>query len=280
MKPHRLYLCAEGCELLGGVVAAHRMMVAGRSEVLAEGNDVDAGIAEVASDGEHFILRLAEAEHEGGLGQHVAGALFGRPAQHVERAFVFGDGTHGRIEARDGLDVVCEHLGAGFDDHAKGVAIALEIGDQHLHRGAGFLANGANGLGEMFSAAVGHVVAIHHRDHRVLHAHLRHRLGHAARLAGVGDERFPFADRAEGAAARADLAEDHERGRAGAPALEDIRTARFLAHRVERQIVHQLRDRKLRQIAGHADLQPCRAMAGAAVFWRGCRLSAVGCREC
>ena len=219
-------------------------------------------------DGEHFLFRFAEAEHERRFGQHVVVPLVGGPAQDVERAFVLRDGTHGRIEPRHGLDVVREDFGRRGDDGAEGVAIAFEIGDQHLDRGAGLFANGADRLREMFGAAVGHVVAIDHRDDRVLHAHLRHGLGHAPRLVGIGGERLPFADRAEGAAARADLAEDHEGGGAGAPAFENVRAARFLADGVERQIVHQLRDGKLREIARHADLQPRGTMAGAAVDGR------------
>ena len=113
-----------------------------------------------------------------------------------------------------------------------------------------------HGLRDMLRAAVGHVVAIDHGDDGVLHAHLLHRLGHASRLVGVGEQRLAFADRAERAAARADLAEDHERGGAGAPALEDVRAARFLADGVQRQIVHQRETGSCAEVARDADLEP------------------------
>src|SRR5438552_3035654 len=44
-EAERARLFAQLGELLGGVVATHRMMVAGRREVLAEGEDRDAGSA-------------------------------------------------------------------------------------------------------------------------------------------------------------------------------------------------------------------------------------------
>src|SRR5207237_3192687 len=71
--------------------------------------------------------------------------------------------------------------------------------------------------------------------------------------------------RAERAASRADVDEDHEGGRSGDPAFENVRASRFLTHRVEREVVHQLRDRKAIEIAGHADLQPCGTDSGALI---------------
>src|SRR5207253_25502 len=59
--------------------------------------------------------------------------------------------------------------------------------------------------------------------------------------------------------------QDHERRRPRAPALENIRAARFLADRVQGQVVHQARHRKLIEIARDADLEPGGAVAGAAV---------------
>src|SRR2546423_362550 len=46
-EAERARLPAQLRELLGGVVAAHRMMVSGRREVLAEGEDLHAGFAQV-----------------------------------------------------------------------------------------------------------------------------------------------------------------------------------------------------------------------------------------
>src|SRR3954462_5988109 len=54
-----------------------------------------------------------------------------------------------------------------------------------------------------------------------------------ARLLGVRRKRPSVGDVAEGAAPRADVAEDHERRRAFSEALGNIRAGRFLANRVE-----------------------------------------------
>ena len=77
--------------------------------------------------------------------------------------------------------------------------------------------------------------------------------------------RHPARHRAERAAARADLAEDHECRGAGGPAFENVRATRFLTDRVQRQVVHQLRDRKAIEIPGDADLQPRGTHAGALI---------------
>ena len=53
------------------------------------------------------------------------------------------------------------------------------------------------------------------------------------RFLRVGRQRLAVADVAEGAAPRAQVAEDHEGGRALAEALADVGAGGFLAHRVQ-----------------------------------------------
>ena len=101
-------------------------------------------------------------------------------------------------------DTENKHLWLDYD--AQRVAISFEIRDQHFDVGAGSIANGAHRLRDLRRAAVRHVVAIDHRDHRVSHSHPRNRLGHAARLVGISGQRFSFCHRAKGAAPRADFA--------------------------------------------------------------------------
>jgi len=100
------------------------------------------------------------------------------------------------------------------------------------------------------------------------------RFGDETRLIGVGDEGLSFRHRAKRASARADFAEDHERGGAGAPAFEDVRAARFLANCVEREVIDQLRDGELVEISRNANLEPRRSNAGALVHHsRSCKRS-------
>ena len=74
-------------------------------------------------------------------------------------------------------------------------------------------------------------------------------------LVGVERQRAAMADVAERAAARADVAHDHERRRALAEALADVRARRFLAHRVQVVLAQDLLDLEeaRRRRRAHAD---------------------------
>ncbi len=83
-------------------------------------------------------------------------------------------------------------------------------------------------------AAVEQIVAIDHREDDVLQLEPRDGPGHVLRLAAVdGAARVAGGDGAEAAAARADVAEEHDGRRPLGPALADVRAARLLAHGVE-----------------------------------------------
>ena len=66
--------------------------------------------------------------------------------------------------------------------------------------------------------------------------------GELVRLVRVGRQRLAVADVAEGAAARAQVAEDHEGGRALAEAFADVRAGGFLADRVQVVFAQDLLD--------------------------------------
>src|SRR4030095_4552869 len=61
---------------------------------------------------------------------------------------------------------------------------------------------------------------------------------------------------AEAARTGADVAKDHERGRAVVPALADVRAAGLLADRVQVQPAHRLLDVPVNLAVGNARLQP------------------------
>src|ERR1700694_4983155 len=75
-EPESERCAAEVGELFRSVVAADRMMVAGRGEILPHREDPPAGFAEIARDGEALLLALAEPQHDARLRHH---ALLGRP---------------------------------------------------------------------------------------------------------------------------------------------------------------------------------------------------------
>src|SRR3954465_1051611 len=82
-------------------------------------------------------------------------------------------------------------------------------------------------------AAVAKVVAIDARDHDVRELHRGDGLGEMAGLVRVERLRPPVRHVAERAAARAEVAHDHEGRRAAAEALADVRARGLLAHGVE-----------------------------------------------
>src|SRR5690606_25142780 len=94
-------------------------------------------------------------------------------------------------------------------------------------------------LGVQPCARVVEVVARDARDGRVAQAHAAHRLGDAPRLVGVVGGGLARVDLAEVAAPRALRAADEERRLAVLPALEDVGTARLLAHGVQLLALHE-----------------------------------------
>jgi len=106
--------------------------------------------------------------------------------------------------------------------------------------------------------AVRQIVAIDRRDHHV---------GQTERLDGAADPRGfvwlggrgpAVRHRAIGARARADLTENHERGRAVMPALADVGAVRFLAHGVEAEIAHEAFEARVVRRSRRTHLEPVR----------------------
>src|SRR6266446_1558330 len=91
---------------------------------------------------------------------------------------------------------------------------------------------------------------------------LRHRVRHAKRFAQVQLRRPPRRHGAEPAGARADVAKDHECGRPPVPAVEDVRAARLLAHRVQATAANDLLQILEVLALGHAHADPRRNRLG------------------
>src|SRR6185503_12329218 len=89
----------------------------------------------------------------------------------------------------------------------------------------------------MRGAAVRQLVAIDARDYGVLHTESLHRFANVTRFVGVERDRPSFADGAEAAMPRADVAKNHEGRRTLAPALEDVWATSLLTNGVQAQVV-------------------------------------------
>src|SRR6185503_20884083 len=100
-------------------------------QVLAHGEDVRPLRRDVAHRRDHFVMRLAEANHDPALAYQVGRALLG-PAKHLERTLVARLWTNARVEARNGLDVVIQDLWPCGEDRVERLGTAHEVRDQHL----------------------------------------------------------------------------------------------------------------------------------------------------
>src|SRR4051794_27684849 len=90
----------------------------------------------------------------------------------------------------------------------------------------------------------------------MLKPHLADRVGDTRRLADVVLRRPTVGDGAIRTVSRADVAKDHERGRAMLPAFADVGAVRFLANRMQVEVAHQLLQAKILGAAGGTDLEP------------------------
>ena len=241
-------------ELLGRVVARDRQVLGRRPQVLAEGQDVDVRLAQVAHRLEQLVALFAQTEDDAGLGQQ-ARRRAARPPEELQRALVAAAVARELVEARHRLGVVVEDVRRGVDHDLEGFWLALEVGDQQLDAAAGReTPERPHRRREGARPAVGQVVTVHRRDDDVLEAELAHGAPHALRLLAVLPDGLAVRDRAVAAVPRADVAQDHEgRGRIF-PALADVRAVRLFADRVEVPLAHEPLEPNVVRPAGRAHL--------------------------
>ena len=129
------------------------------------------------------------------------------PGEHTEAAGVPGRRAHGSLQAGDGLDVVVAHVGAGGEQQSSARRSPLAVADERLDVVPGRArADGGDARGHVGHAAVGEVVAGHHREHGVVEAHPGDRRGDPRRLVGRRRRRLagcrPGRSRTPGCSAR------------------------------------------------------------------------------
>src|SRR5438067_3129713 len=139
------------------------------------------------------------------------------------------------VEPWHSLEIVVDHVGRrGGEDLERALAAAAEIRDKDFDcRFRRSFSDCRNTIDEVLRAAVFQVVAIHAGDDDVRQLEMRDGFGEMARLRRIGGERTAMRHVAERAAAGADVAEDHEGGRALAEALGDVGAGGFLANGVQ-----------------------------------------------
>src|SRR5215213_4816772 len=234
LEAERVGLALELGELLGMPVAHDRQVVAGRAQILPDGEHLHVMLAQDPERLQQLLARLAEPGHQAGLRDDLVAAHLLGVAQDSAGAQEARTAPRQRIQPRHRLDVVVEHVRALRDHPCERHLLAAEVRRQHLDLAARrHPPDRADHADEGAGAEVGQVVAVHACDHGMPQPHLAHRLGHAQRLERIMVSRLAGLDVAEPAAARAGVAEDHERGGAAFPAIADVRAGRLLANRVQ-----------------------------------------------
>ena len=161
------------------------------------------------------------------------------------------------VKARHGLDIVIENFDSGFDDGFERLKIAFEVGNQQFY--ADFRIKSLdpeNRLGEMRRAAVGKIVTIDRSDDDMIRprslttsATLRGSSGSSASglplsMAQKRQPRVQVSPRIK------------KRRRLVAPALADVRAARFFANRVKIFLAHETFQAQVVGIARRFDFDP------------------------
>ena len=164
---------APGLELGGRDVALDLEVALRRAHVLAEGDDVDAGAAQLAQRVAHLGLLLAEPQHQARLGHDALGAPHRLHVLEHAQALpkVRPPVPHVRRQALHRLHVVRVHVHAALGHDPHRVQVAHEVARQRLDQQARLLGLDApHRLREVARPAVRHVVPVDVGQHHVAQA--------------------------------------------------------------------------------------------------------------
>ena len=163
---------SQRLELVGRHEALDLGVLARRLQVLADGEEVDVGRAQVVHHLQHLLALLAQAHHDARLGEHGGRQLL-HLLQQPQRGEVARARADLEIEPRHRLEVVVVDVGPRLHHGLDRALLAQEVGGEHLDGGRRRARpDGADGLREMLGAAVGEIVAVDRGDDDVLQASL------------------------------------------------------------------------------------------------------------
>ena len=184
IEPQRQRLGAQLLELRRRDIARHRQVLGGGPQVLAHGEHLGSGVADIAEGLRELAACLPQAHHQAGL--HASRAAANGLRQQRQRRLVARARARFAVEPRDRLDVVGEDVGARLEEDGQRILGALEVGGQDLHLAVRYaLVHCIDHSGEVRGAAVRQVVAIHRRDHRMLEVEPLHGLCQVPRFLRV-----------------------------------------------------------------------------------------------
>ena len=199
--------------------------------------------AHVAHHLQDFVVGLAQAHHDAALGGHVWMEYL-ELLQQVQAELVVAAGPCFLVQTRRGFQVVVHYIGRRkLQDFQSAVIAPAEVGHQDFdlrHRRQ--LADVADAVDEMLTAAVAEIVAVDAGDHHVLQLQPGDGFCQVEWLVPVERIRSTVAHIAERAASRALVAHDHESGRTVAEALADVGAGGFFTHCVQVAFAQDLFD--------------------------------------
>ena len=215
-------------------------MFARRLQILADGEEIDAGGAQIVHDLHDLVAAFAEADHQAGFGEALRIQFLGAFEQ-AQAGIVARAGPHLEIEPRHGFEIVVEDVRRRLHqmlERARPCAGSPASGFRSSCRG--LEARMALMVRRKWSAPPS---ARSSRSTEVMttwrRPSLSTALGHVLRFGRVQRFRHARPDVAEGTGPRAGVAHDHHGGVPVGPAFADIRTAGLFTHRGQVEITHR-----------------------------------------
>ena len=209
-------------------------MLGGRLQILADGEEIDIGGAQIVHHLKDLLARLAEADHHAGLGEHRRDRA-PSPSQQPQRGEVARAGPDRRIEPRHGLEIVVEDVGPRRDHGLDRARLAQEVRASAPRSWCRARLRGCAGSPRR-NARRRHreVVAVDRGDDDVRRARAcRRPRRHCAGSCGSSAPGMPVATLQKAQARVQIVAQDHHRRVLLLPALADVRAGRLLADRVQ-----------------------------------------------
>ena len=214
------------------------MMTKARTQVLGDGQEFTTGVHEVPDGLRYLSAVFPHSENEVRLRDQPGLA---RRRDDPEGSLVAKRWSDSAKDSGDCFDVVCQHFGRRSKDPCQQVRLTGEVRDQQLNAGSGVLGMyRANSLGIKPSPLVFKVVTGNTGDGGITQTHRLDALRDAHGFLRIQSLRLPRVDLAEVTPPGALVSANEEGGFAILPALVDVGAPRFLAHRVESLVGHEL----------------------------------------
>mmetsp|Transcript_19122 Transcript_19122/g.60644 ORF Transcript_19122/g.60644 Transcript_19122/m.60644 type:complete len:264 (-) Transcript_19122:60-851(-) len=238
-----------------------------RTQVLAEGENVNPSCSHVAHGLLDLVHRLTKAEHDRRLCVEVRCCLLS-VLQHAHGLLVVcSPVAHVGLQALNSLHVVGVYIKATVGQALHRSQIPSEVRDEALDQELRLQClHHLHCARKVTRAPIGKIVAVHAGNNHVVHTPLRDCLGHVHGLVLIRWGRSGLGvDGAKFAPSRARVPEDHDGARASVPALANVWALRLLAHGVEVEAV----DRFAQVLKARVGAAGCRDVEPTGARWHG-----------